>query len=80
MLIGSFTTPLPRHERLEHCHVFFGEVVLPNDVLQGMEMTRDDEHGLDLVLTLSSAEGGMVGRMGGNKRTTEDWTKLNQTC
>lgn len=56
MLIGSFTTPLPGHERLEHRHVLFGEVVLPNNVLQGVEVTRDDDHGLDLVLTLSGAE------------------------
>lgn len=50
--------PLPGHEGLQHCHALFGEVVLPNNMLQCLEVTRDHMHGLHLFLTLGKGGGG----------------------
>lgn len=67
LLIGSFSTSLPGHEGLQHSHVLLGEVVLSNNVFQGMEVARDHEQGLDLVLTLSIAEDSADGQDGGQE-------------
>lgn len=51
-------TPLPGHEGLQHCHALFGKVVLPNNMLQCLEMTGDHMHRLHLFLTLRNQENG----------------------
>lgn len=54
-------TSLPGHEGLQHSHTLFGEVILSNNVLQGLQVARHHQHRLHLVLTLTGwrAGGGM---------------------
>lgn len=57
--------PLPGHEGLQHCHTLFGEVVLPYNMFQCLEVTRDHMHRLHLFLTLGS-------QADGSKRIPQD--------
>lgn len=49
-------TPLPGHERLQHSHVLFGEIVLSHHVLQRLQVARNHAHRLHLVLALNTEE------------------------
>lgn len=54
-LTASFRfTSLPGHESLQSGHVLLGEVVLSHHVLQRLQVTRNYQHGLHLVLALGS--------------------------
>lgn len=54
--LAHSVTPLPGHEGLQHSHALFGEVVLSNNVLQGVEVTGNHQYRLYLVLTLEKSE------------------------
>lgn len=51
-------TPLPGHEGLQHSHALFGEIVLSDHMLQGLEVAGNHNHRLHLVLALSNRGGG----------------------
>lgn len=55
LLTASFRfTSLPGHESLQSGHVLLGEVVLSHHVLQRLQVTRNHQHWLHLVLALGS--------------------------